>query len=50
MGLYEVPLSSVFVGFWDRDYVQPTSIRVRYYVVVKSMLHEKSESKRTYVF
>ena len=21
MGLYEVPLSCVFVGFWDRNYV-----------------------------
>ena len=33
MGLYKVPLS-VFVGFWDRDYVSQLPC-VRYYVFVK---------------
>ena len=53
MGLYEVPLSvSVFVGFWDRDYVSQLPC-VRYYVFVKSSFkhtREECESKRAYVF
>ena len=51
MGLYEVPLS-VFVGFWNRDYVSQLPC-VRYYVfVLRSFKHirEECESKRAYVF
>ena len=33
-----VPLSSVFVGFWDRDYVSQLPC-VRYYVGVKAVLN-----------
>ena len=52
MSLYEVPLSSVFVGFWDRDYVSQLPC-VRYYVGVKSSFkhtREECEPKRAYVF
>ena len=52
MGLYEVPLSVSFVGFWDRDYVSQLPC-VRYYVFVKSSFkhtREECESKRAYVF
>ena len=52
MGLYDVPLSCVFVGFWDRDYVSQLPC-VRYYVFVKSSFkhtREECESKRAYVF
>ena len=51
MGLYGVPLS-VFVGFWDRDYISQLPC-VRYYVVVKSSFKHtrvECESKRAYVF
>ena len=50
--LYEVPLSCVFVGFWDRDYVSQLPC-VRYYVFVKNSFkhtREECESKRAYVF
>ena len=52
MGLYEVPLSIVFVGFWDGDYVIQLPY-VWYYVGVKSSFQharEEFESKRVYVF
>ena len=52
MGLYEVPLVCIFVGFWDRDYVSQLPC-VRYYVFVKSSFkhtREECESKRAYVF
>ena len=52
MGLYEVPLVCVFVGFWDRDYVSQLPC-VRYYVFVKSSFkhtREECESKMAYVF
>ena len=45
-------LVSVFVGFWDRDYVSQLPC-VRYYVFVKSSFkhtREECESKRAYVF
>ena len=42
MGLYEVPLSVFFVGFWDRDYVSQLSC-VRYYVFVKSSFKHTRE-------
>ena len=51
MGLYEV-LLSVFVGFWDRDYVSQLPC-VRYYVFIESSFkhtREECESKRAYVF
>ena len=38
MGLYEVPLSVVIVGFWDRDYVSQLPC-VRYYVLLRSVLN-----------
>ena len=44
--------SSVFVGFWDRDYVSQLPC-VRYYVFVKSSFkrtREECESWRAYVF
>ena len=52
MGLYELPLSMVFVGFWDGDYVNQLPY-VWYYVGVKSSLQhdrEECESKRAYMF
>ena len=52
MSLYEVPLSNVFVGFWDGAYVTQLPY-VRYYVGVKSSFQharEECESKRAYVF
>ena len=51
MGLYEVPLS-MYVGFWDGDYVNQLPC-VWYYVGVKSTFQharEECESKRAYVF
>ena len=47
MGLYEVPLSVSFVGFWVRDYVSQLPY-VCYYVGVKSSFphaREECESK-----
>ena len=49
MGLYEVPLVSVFVGFWDRDYVSQCPC-VRYNVFVRSRFKHTRESNRAYVF
>ena len=51
MGLYEVSLVCVFVGFWDRDYVSQLPY-VRYYVFVNcsfKQTREECESKRAYV-
>ena len=48
MDLYEVPLS-VFVEFWDRDYVSQVPC-VRYYVFVKSSFKHARESKCLAVF
>ena len=45
-------VASLFVGFWDRDYVSQLPC-VRYYVFVKSSFkhtREECESKRAYVF
>ena len=42
MGLYEVALVCVFVGFLDRDYVSQLPC-VRYYVFVKSSFLRSSE-------
>ena len=52
MGLYEVPLSMFFLGFWDGDYVSQLPYGW-YYVGVKSSFQhtrEECESKRAYVF
>ena len=51
MGLYEVPLFCVFVGFWDMDYVSQLPC-VKYYVFVKSSFNhtrEECEAKRACV-
>ena len=52
MGLYEVPLSMSFWGFWDGGYVSHLPY-VLYYVGVKSSFQHAREgckSKRAYVF
>ena len=42
MGLYEVPLSIFFVGFWDGDYVSQLPY-VWYFIVKSGLKHDREE-------